>query len=118
MMNKRDIMERIIRVQAAPDAAIGDIKIRCVGAPVTEECTVQNGEYVCTVRQLLYIEFPVRLSAHAGTEPDAIDGKEPGLLPEPPQIPRLKPARPRRQRRPLLFILMETLHNRLFPRRK
>jgi hypothetical protein len=117
-MNYSDIVEQMIRVQSIPDATVGDIKIRCVGAPVTEECTVQNNEYVCTVRQLLYIEFPVRLSIHTDVEPDAIDGKEPGLLPEPPQIPQLKPARSRRQRRPLLFVLMEALQNRLFPRRK
>ena len=90
-MNYSDIVEQMIRVQSTPDATVGDIKIRCVGAPVTEECMVQNNEYVCTVRQLLYIEFPVKLSVHTDMVPEAIDGKEPGLLPEPPQIPRLKP---------------------------
>jgi len=108
-------------ITAAPDARIGEITAYCVGTPDTEERVTADNERVYTVRQLLYIEFPVTISVHAKSEPESLAESRHPLLPQAKPIPQLKAARPasaqRRQRRPLLFVLLEALQRRLFPHR-
>ncbi len=126
-MEYAHVAQQQVRVQAhvatTPDAKIGNINVCCVGAPVTEECVMKNNECVYTVRQLLYIEFPITISVHAEAEPAEIVCNQPSLIPSPePVCGQLKCGRPsttsQRRRRPLLFALLETLQKSLFPRRR
>ena len=125
MKNDAYIMAQKAQVEAhitaSPDAKIGEITAYCVGTPDTEERVTADNDCVYTVRQLLYIEFPVTISVHTKSEPERLAESRQPLLPQAKPIPQLKAARPasaeRRQRRPLLFVLLEGLQRRLFPRR-
>lgn len=126
-MKYANIVQRNVRVQtqvtAAPDAKIGDIEVCCIGTPVTEECVMKNNECVCTVRQLLYIEFPITFSVRAEMEPASLPENRPDILSAPPAGSALpeaaQPAMAHRPRkRPLLFALLEMLQRSLFPRRR
>ncbi len=107
------------QVIAAPDAKVGDVVAYCVGKPVAENGVMQGSECTCTVRQLIYVEFPVTFTIQTEVVQLAPeDNQPPEQLPSPPPVKLLKaPAVRRPQRRPLLFVLADWLRGSLFPRR-
>ncbi len=104
------------QVVFAPDAKVGDVVAYCVGKPTAENCVMKDGECACTVRQLIYVEFPVSFTIQTEVTPFALEENQPEQLPAPPQVKLLKPAAVRPRRRPLLFMLAEWLRGSLFPR--
>lgn len=105
------------QVIAAPDAKVGDVVAYCVGKPAAENCVIKDGECACTVRQLIYVEFPVTFTIQTEVKQYALEENEPEQLPAPPTVKLLKAAAPRPRRRPLLFLLADWLRGSLFPRR-
>lgn len=111
---KVDIKTQVI---AAPDAKVGDVIAYCVGTPTAENGIMKDGECTCTVRQLIYVEFPVTFTIQTEVVQSALGENLPAQLPAPPPVKLLKaPAARRPQRRPLLFVLADWLRGSLFPR--
>lgn len=105
------------QVVAAPDAKVGDVVAYCVGKPAAENCVMKDGECACTVRQLIYVEFPITFTIQTEVVQSALGENLPEQLPAPPTVKLLKaPASRRPQRRPLLFVLADWLRGSLFPR--
>ena len=105
------------QVVVAPDAKVGDVVAYCVGKPTAENCAMKDGECACTVRQLIYVEFPITFTIQTEVVQPALGENLPEQLPAPPTVKLLKAPAPRRpQRRPLLFVLAEWLRSGLFPR--
>lgn len=105
-------------IAATPDAQIEDVKAYSVGTPITDHCTVREGECVCTVRQLLYVEFKLTISLKPEDLPAISPSNQPAQLTSsptcdtPPLCPPTAVKRPRR--RPLLFVLADMLRNSFF----
>jgi hypothetical protein len=105
------------QVVAAPDAKVGDVVAYCVGKPAAENGVMKDGECVCTVRQLIYVEFPITFTIQTEVTQSALEEAQTDQLPAPPPVKLLKAAARRPQRRPLLFVLADWLRGSLFPRR-
>jgi hypothetical protein len=104
-------------IVSAPDAKVGDVVAYCVGKPSAENCVAKDGECTCTVRQLIYVEFPITFTIQTEVTQMALEDNQPQQLPGPPNVLQLKaPTASHRPQRPLLFVLADWLRSSLFPR--